>query len=75
MHYTLASTREYGGMQSVDIDENGNKYVVAFYNKGKQEAARKTFDTLVEALEAYQWFVRAFITGEYSYEDRKNYLT
>lgn len=74
MYYTIASTRDHDGMQTVDFDAKGNQYVVAFYNKGNREATRKTFDTIGEAIAVYHRFVQAFITGDYSYEDRKSWL-
>lgn len=74
MYYTVASTRDFNGMMEVDFDKKGNKYVVSLRNKGRNEFTAKTFDTLAEALEVYQWFVEAFITGCYSYEDRKSWL-
>lgn len=74
MYYTIASTRDYDGMMYVDFDAKGNEYVVAFYNKGRKEATRKTFSRMEDALPVYQRFVEAFITGSYSYEDRKEWL-
>lgn len=74
MNYTIAKTRDYNGMQYVNFDKLGNKYLVGFTGKAKSEYTHKTFDTLGEALTVYQQFVRAFITGDYSYEDRKSWL-
>lgn len=74
MYYAVASTRDFNGMMQVDFDKKGNKYVVSLRNKGRGEYTFRTFDTLMEALAVYQRFVEAFITGCYSYEDRKSWL-
>lgn len=74
MYYTVASTRDFNGMMEVDFDKKGNQYVVSLRNKGRNEYTTKVFDTMAEALGVYQRFVEAFITGCYSYEDRKSWL-
>lgn len=74
MYYTIASTREHGGLISIDFIKNGNRYVLELHNKGRNETTRKTFDDVQEALVVYLKFVESIITGCYSYEDRKNWL-
>ena len=74
MNYTIASTRQYGGEAVVDFIKSGNQYEIAFHGDGGQETTIKVFDTIQEALPVYQKFVEAFITGCFSYEDRKSWL-
>jgi len=74
MNYTIATTRDFNGMQYVNFDIIGNKYLVGFTGKAEGEYTHKTFDTMGEAVMVYLRFVRAFITGDYSYEDRKSWL-
>lgn len=74
MNYTIASTRNYDGMETVHFDKHGNKYLVGYIHKASGEYTHKTFDTLLDALFVYQQFVSAFITGDYSYDDRKSWL-
>lgn len=74
MHYSIARTRDHDGMLQLDFIKLGNKYVVEFTNKGKNETTRKRFNSIYEALDVYEKFVEAFILGLYSYEDRKSWL-
>ena len=74
MYRTVASTMEIGGTMEVNFDLKGNQYIVALVNKDTDEYTFKTFDTMTDALAVYQRFVEAFITGCYSYEDRKSWL-
>lgn len=74
MHYTVAITEDISGMMYVYFNVNGSKYSVEFTNKGNNETTRKNYDTIYEALSVYQRYVEAFITGCYSYEDRKSWL-
>lgn len=74
MHYNIARTRDHDGMLQLDFIKLGNKYVIEFTNKDKNETTRKRFNSIYEALDVYEKFVEAFILGMYSYEDRKSWL-
>ncbi len=75
MNYTITSTEYVHGGYKVNFDKTGNQYLVGFTNEYTREYTHKTYDTMQEALSVYQKFVEAFITGDYSYETRKSWLS
>lgn len=74
MIYTVSRTCDYNGMMEVCFIKKGSKYEVEFTHKGRHETTRKTFDSIYDALVVYEKYVEAFVLGNYSYEDRKNWL-
>lgn len=75
MNYTIAVTEDIHNGVKVNFDKAGNQYLVGFTNEYTREYTHKTYSTIQEALAVYQKFVEAFITGCYSYNDRKNWLS
>lgn len=74
MYYTIAYTQDVHNRQDIEFNKAGNEYSVSFHNAETHEYTSKRYDNIKEALAVYQRYVEAFITGRYSYEDRKAWL-
>lgn len=70
MQYTITHMEDYNGMQQINLDQTGNKYLVGHYNKGTKTYTHKTFDTIEDAETAFLKLASCFIRGDYSPEDR-----
>ena len=74
MNYTITTMETYDGMQILNLDKDGNRYMVGLYNKGNSEYTHKTFATLDEAETAFLKIAKCFIRGDYSAADRAEML-
>lgn len=72
MSYTIMSTEDISFNMSVDLSKEGNKYRVSIHHDG--EHSGKMFDTLEQALTAYNEQVRLIAFGLYSINDRREIL-
>lgn len=72
MFYTIMTTRDVQGDQSVDLNKNGNQYNVYFSCPSGQ--ANKDFASHAEALKVYMRYVECFAEGTYSEQDRMGFL-
>lgn len=74
MSYTITSMTTFDGMQILNLDKNGNGYLVSLYNKSNSQYTHKTFATIDAAEAAFLKIAKCFIRGEYSAADRAEML-
>lgn len=74
MNYTKASLEDVQGNIEVNLDKDGNQYLVGIRHAETKEYTHKTFDTLESAYKVFEKLSKAIIMGDYSYEQRKSFL-
>lgn len=75
MNEMIAQTEDVLNGQEVNIDIDGDKYVVGLYLRSESEFTSKAFESRDAALEVYLRLVAAIVKGEASYEERRGWLT
>lgn len=74
MNYTKAVLEDVQGNIEVNLDKDGNKYLVGLRHTETGEYTHKTFDTIEQAYEVFEKFSKAIVMGTHSYEQRKGFL-
>ena len=74
MNYTITHMENYDGTQILNLDQDGNKYMVGFYDNLTSKYTHKKFATMDEAEAAFLKIAKCFIRCDYSAEDRAKML-
>lgn len=74
MNYTITHMENYDGTQRLNLDQDGNRYLVGHYDKLTKKYTHKKFATLDEAEAAFLKIAKCFIRCDYSAEDRAKML-
>lgn len=74
MYYTIMILEDVQGKQKVELNKDGNLFVVIFSTDYTPKNVIKKFEELEDAIGVFQKYVRAFATGNYGYATRKSWL-
>lgn len=80
MYYTIASLESPHTGDRLDINKNGNKYIVYLTHKDEDSGepyslhAHREFDDLNDAYKVFEKLSSWIIYGLYSEDDRRHYL-
>lgn len=66
-------TEDLANGQVLDLAKSGNKYVVSLMNDDHNFKLHE-YDTMDEAMNVYQWLIICFANGNFSFEDRCNFI-
>lgn len=74
MYYTIVVLEDVQGKQKVELNKDGNLFVVIFSTEYTPKNKIKRFEKLEDAVDVFQKYVKAFAKGNYDYETRKSWL-
>lgn len=74
MNYTIATTKEVHGNLCLNIDKNGNEYIVGLFNDVTKKYTHRSFKTIDDALTVYKMLVELIVKGYGTEEYKRNVL-